>query len=360
MLESSKSKSLYPLKIISILNTNYINKSNRATRKTKRFSLLGNMPRVKQVLNFDNNDTAKRLCQKRRSCQLNDLDGLKSEDNYEREYEDEADSNSLIHHHGHKVIKLSAKTSSSLPITTSNADDSFNLDSYAFLDKQELSEKHLWLLTNAYDHLSEWKSLAMSLNLSRQDIDLIEFNYLNSQDGLRECFYQCLLKWRLIQPENCHFSFLCNLLVSKKFNKPSVLIESLAKSMLPSNLLNETYNYAEYNKRSFENYRAMIGPKSNCVETSLFCLNEKHLWTSSEIICLEWKSIARGLGLNESSIADIHLRYARFEGLRECCYQSLLVWSQIDSSNANLEYLCLALIEMRFNLFAKKLLETFL
>jgi len=231
----------------------------------------------------------------------------------------------------------------------------FNLDAYKHLDEEELNEKHLWLLTNAYDNLDEWKMLAMRLNLTKQDVDVIEFNHSSSLDGLRECFYQCLLKWRLIQPENCHFTFLCKIILNK-FEKTNEFIENLAQVMF---FKEKSESREREYKQILNNYLGSLLSKNTNTKTRELSLklDEKHLWSASEFICLEWKSIARNLGLKESDLTDIQMRYARFEGIRECCYQMLLLWSQYYSHNANLEYLCLSLIEMRFNLFAKKLLE---
>ena len=237
----------------------------------------------------------------------------------------------------------------------------YNVDSYTRLDSEELGERHLWLLTNAYDNLGEWKTLATLLDLSTQDVDLIEFNYLSSVDGLRECFYQCLLKWRLIQPENCHFSYLCKVLTSKKLAKSLSLIERLAQTLLRAN---EQQKDAE-SRSMLASYIRHIQAKNEdkkYANTSVaeFNLAEKHLWSASEIICAEWKSISRCLGVKESDLMDIQARYARHDGIRECSYQSLLLWTQIYASSANLEHFCLTLISMRFNLFAKQLLEKLL
>ena len=70
----------------------------------------------------------------------------------------------------------------------------------------------------------------------------------------------------------------------------------------------------------------------------------------------EWKSIGRGLNLSELDLANINLKYSS-EGIRECCYQTLILWNQIYYETSHLEYLCLNLIEMKFNLFAKKMIE---
>lgn len=255
------------------------------------------------------------------------------------------------------------------------------------LDKQEMNEKHLWSLTLNYDNLNEWKSIASLLNLSKQDIDLIEFNYLSARDGLRECFYQCLLKWRLIQPENCYFSYLSKLLVLK-LNKTNRFILKLAKSMHV--LLDENYNLFKNESISLLNYYIGILNKYNNKEINLnefelskvcaiflwlslkqtqakfifyflkFKLNEKQMWIASDLMCLEWKSISRCLGVLESDIDDIQTKHINNDGIRECSYQSLLLWSQINSNYSNLEHLCLSLFNMRYNLFAKQLLEKLL
>ncbi len=258
------------------------------------------------------------------------------------------DSNSLIKHRANKCVKLEAD------VIEKPKEPMFDLEAYKHLDKEELTERHLWLLTNAYDNLAEWKLLAMRLNLTKQDTDVIEFNYSSSLDGLRECFYQCLLKWRLIQPENCYFTFLCKIILNK-FEKTNEFIENLAQATFF-----KCKNEARERdcKKILNTYLDTLLSKHQDSSLNMSLkLEEKHLWATSEFTCLEWKSIARSLGLNESDLTDIHMRYARFDGIRECSYQSLLLWSQVFSHNANLEYLCLSLIEMRFNLFAKKLLE---
>ncbi len=258
------------------------------------------------------------------------------------------DSNSLTKHHNHHHSKC-------IKLDTHALEKHFDIDAFKHLDKEELNERHLWLLTNTYDNLDEWKMLAVRLGLTKQDIDVIEFSYSSSFDGLRECFYQCLLKWRLIQPENCYFTFLCKI-IQTKFEKTKEFIENLAQVMFVKERSESRDRECKQILSTYLETLSSKHPNSHSFNLNLK-LDEKHLWSASELICLEWKSIARCLGLNESDLTDIYMRYARFEGMCECCYQMLLLWSQFYSRNANLEYLCLSLIEMRFNLFAKKLLE---
>ena len=90
-----------------------------------------------------------------------------------------------------------------------------------------------------------------------------------------------------------------------------------------------------------------------------FKLNEKYLWRLSEIICQDWKSIGRYLGLKEFLLAQIESKYANQDGIRECCYQMLLVWFENFNHQAYLEQFCTKLIQMNFNLYAKESIECF-
>lgn len=208
-----------------------------------------------------------------------------------------------------------------------------------------LNEKHLWMITNEYENLEEWKQLAKHLSLTEHDTQIIETKYL-ARDGLNECFYQCLLKWRLKQPENCTFNYLASVL-SKKFQKSKNFIKKLNPrypNTKACNLLDTYLNILNIEKIH------LTGRK----------LNEKSLWTMSDLICEEWKPISRCLGLRESNITQIELRYVQLDGIRECCYQSLLQWLETNIQEAGLEELCLVLVEMKLNFYAKQLLELFL
>jgi hypothetical protein len=73
----------------------------------------------------------------------------------------------------------------------------------------------------------------------------------------------------------------------------------------------------------------------------------------------EWKTISRNLNLTELDLISIEMKYMQTDGIRECCYQSLLKWSQFFYEQTSLESLCLSMIQMNLNLYAKQLLELF-
>ena len=63
-------------------------------------------------------------------------------------------------------------------------------------------------MTENAETLANWKLTGKLLNLSEQELLVIEAKYL-MKDSLKECFYQMLLKWRLKEPENCYLEYLC-------------------------------------------------------------------------------------------------------------------------------------------------------
>ena len=81
--------------------------------------------------------------------------------------------------------------------------------------KLKLNEKNLWHASGYV--FQEWKSIARSLLLSENDICLIDDKYY-LKDGLRECCYQMLIKWRELYPNECYFYNLCLKLVKINLN----------------------------------------------------------------------------------------------------------------------------------------------
>ncbi len=78
-----------------------------------------------------------------------------------------------------------------------------------------MSEKNLWY---ASEYLfQEWKSIARYLSLSENDICLIDNKYY-LKDGLRECCYQMLVKWRELFPNDCFLYNLCLKLIKINLN----------------------------------------------------------------------------------------------------------------------------------------------
>ena len=63
----------------------------------------------------------------------------------------------------------------------------------------------------------EWKAIARNLCLSESDIYLFEAKHLY-KDGIRECCYQMLLKWRELYPSDCCLYNLCIKLININLN----------------------------------------------------------------------------------------------------------------------------------------------
>lgn len=214
----------------------------------------------------------------------------------------------------------------------------------------ELDEKYLWLITSKYERLNEWKLISIALGLEISDVQIIQAKYLIS-DGLKECFYQCLLKWRLKQPEHCYLDYFLNIL-KHKLNKSNEFIMNLKQQL--ANTSTQTANdMLQLYLTSLQNKRDL-----NVAKLQLK-LEEKELWLASGLIFQEWKTISRSLNLTELDLVQIEHKHMQSDGIRECCYQALLKWSQFYYEQTSLEYLCLLLIEMKFNLYAKQLLEEF-
>ncbi|RNA19464.1 hypothetical protein BpHYR1_016507 [Brachionus plicatilis] len=182
----------------------------------------------------------------------------------------------------------------------------------------ELSELSLWKLANRHENLLQWKNLAAELGLKKSEIQEIESKF-KLKDGLVECLYQVLLKWRLKSPDRCSIKYLESKLDLELFD------ETKCEKMMSA-----------YEKLFLENEA-----KLESIE-----LNEKILWEISDNVCAEWKSIGRYLGLKESDIYEIEIK----DGLRECCYQALLKWWH-QTNDHHLKYLCLSLIKQSFNYY---------
>lgn len=223
------------------------------------------------------------------------------------------------------------------------------------IKNQELDEKSLWLIANEYDNLLEWKRLAARLGLTRQDIQIIESKYLH-KDGIVECLYQVLLKWRVREPENSSFAYFKNVLMqSRKLlkNKKEKFFLKIDKIQENNSINNEK----NINKLRF--YIKLLNLESRIGDLANIKLSQKDLWFISGLVCGEWRSISRVLELNENQISQIEAKYLSTDGLRECCYQSLLTWSEIFNEKTNLEEICLTLLSQNLNLYLKKLLENY-
>ena len=95
-----------------------------------------------------------------------------------------------------------------------------------------MNEKVLWLISNHYDNLNEWKSVAINgLGLQLGDVQTIQARHLIA-DGLKECFYQCLLKWRVKEPENCYLNYFLAVVLLAKLKKPLEMVNSLRDNIL--------------------------------------------------------------------------------------------------------------------------------
>jgi hypothetical protein len=182
---------------------------------------------------------------------------------------------------------------------------------------------------------------------------MIESMYLN-KDGLRECFYQMLLKWRLRSPENCNFAYL--LKTFRGYFKDDIKFTSLIRS-LTARIRGDAVKLEEAKFRFYVDKYAI----SNNLKEKLmdFQFNEKHLWNASNYIFQEWKVLGRYLSLSENDIYLIESKYFLKEGTRECCYQVLLKWREFNPEECNLNYLCKKLIQLNLNLFVCQLIEYF-
>ena len=80
------------------------------------------------------------------------------------------------------------------------------------------------------------------MDLNEQDLIVIEAKYM-LKDGIKECFYQMLLKWRLKTPENCVVSHLYEMMLSNThlFQQSSVnkIIDSINNRLDKINEFNQ-------------------------------------------------------------------------------------------------------------------------
>ena len=224
-------------------------------------------------------------------------------------------------------------------------------------DDEELDERQLWLIANEYDKpLSEWKLVAEALGVSEQDVECIEHVHARAP---KECLYQTLLKWRLREPDNCQLAYLSRVLANAaQLHKSSELVARVQKRAADSP--SDAHNKATLSAYLKKARRSSMCDGDDALEARSKRLDERQLWRTSELLYAEWKSVGRVLGVREAELAQIECRHANVEGMRECCYQTLLAWSQVNNDKCTLEHLCLAMLHMRFNLFAKKLVQLFI
>lgn len=212
-----------------------------------------------------------------------------------------------------------------------------------------MNERQLWTLACKYSNLSEYRSIALALGVDGTDVQVIEAKYL-MRDGPRECLYQCLLTWRLNQPDSCSLEQFMETL-SIKLNKSDEFIQGLKQQILA---IEDCSQYKEILEQYLSKYLSSSLVGSDKCDMKL---DEGHLWDASGLMAQHWKFIGRNLGLSELDLGTIEAKYLFTDGIRECCYQTLLLWSQVFYSQATLENLCLRLIGMKFNLFAKQVIE---
>lgn len=249
----------------------------------------------------------------------------------------------------YKIIE--SKRLKSIHIETLSSKQQFNnqQEQESSLNSHEcMSETYLWHLANKYSDLKEYCKIAVGLGLEENEISIIESKHL-ARDGLRECFYQCLLTWRLQNPENCTINYFLQML-EQKIDKPKEFIEQL-KNRLDCNDLDKNRSILNvYLKQIMFDAEKIVGIK----------LEESHFWEASGIMAQQWKNIGRSLGISEIDLFSVENKYLSTDGIRECCYQMFLLWSQCYYEKSNLEFLCLGLIEMKLNLFAKQFIELIL
>jgi hypothetical protein len=144
-----------------------------------------------------------------------------------------------------------------------------------------MNEKFLWLIANNYDNLSEWKSVAITgLTLQLSDIQNIEARHLIA-DGLKECFYQCLLKWRVKEPENCYLNYFLGVILLSKLNKSCEMVNSLR-----DNILNASKESKLHEEKAISRLRFYL---TSLVNKKTTAINENKLkvnycfWNKKEI-----------------------------------------------------------------------------
>lgn len=242
--------------------------------------------------------------------------------------------------------------------TKKTTNNSVKLDEEAL--SIEMNEKFLWLIANNYDNLSEWKAVAINgLGLQLSDTQNIEARNLIA-DGLKECFYQCLLKWRVKEPENCYFNYFLGVILLSKLNKPCEMVYSLRDNILNASKATKLHEENAISRLRFY-LTSLVNKKTTAINENKLKtkLDENDLWSASGYLFQEWKTICRNLNLTELDLISIEMKHMQTDGIRECCYQSLLKWSQFFYEKTSLESLCLSLIQMNLNLYAKQLLELF-
>lgn len=203
---------------------------------------------------------------------------------------------------------------------------------------KELDEKDLWVLTSLHERLDEWKQVAKRLGLSERDLQLIEAKHL-TRDGIDECLYQALLKYRTREPENCYLENVVRAL--------DVSVESVRE-----------YFASPHDKEKESSVRlAFYAASKNVDNLGNVRPSDRHLWQLADMVCMEWKKLGRVLGLAESSLSQIEARWLYKDGIRECAYQMLLLCGEIFYEQFNLESLCLSLLNLKLNLYVRKFLE---
>lgn len=208
-----------------------------------------------------------------------------------------------------------------------------------------MTEAQLWKLTNTYSCLNDYKQLALGLGLEENDVSVIDSKHL-IRDGIKECFYQCLLTWRLQVPENCSLATFFRVLI-ERLEKSDQFIADFKQRLSSSD--------SEKTKTILGLYAAKHGVEYEKIKAVK--LAESHLWEASSIMAREWRTIGRVLGLSELDLSSIEVKYLFTDGIRECCYQMLLLWLECSYDQADLECLCMGLIDMKLNLFAKQIIE---
>lgn len=326
------------------IRVNYVNETYRKCLANKINSsnahLLANIPRVKLVnkLLAKKKHLIARMIQSRRNIE-------NSNDS------EETDSNYQFNNNSKK-----RKQEDDLEMPTSKRIDAKSIETEISQTDIEMNEKYLWLIANNYSNLAEWKSVSLELGLDKSDLQIIQARYLIS-DGLKECFYQCLLKWRLKEPEHCYLGYFLNIL-RFKLDKSNEEIFKLKEAILAESSRQVSHKSTTMLKFYLSNLEQKKQTKLN--ESRLkMKLDETHLWSASGYLFQEWKAISRCLNLNELDLVSIEAKHLQSDGIRECCYQSLLKWSQCFYEQSCLEFLCLSLIKIEFNLYAKQLVEEF-
>lgn len=306
------------------------------------------------------------ICRKKLALNLNPSSSKRKLDLQVEGDDDEADSN---FHYKEKRLKKSFPACD-LNNNTINS----NKNEYATEDVNgadiELSEKQLWIMANHYSGLAEWERAGELLGLTRSDLCVIKLNHYHPHSHLKqngsktneknenlkgltknvqECFYQVLLKWRMLEPENCSLTYLTSKLGSFQITHSSVRLQNISSSY---------EKYVKYFQavNNSNNQKCEHEEKGQSEDE----LSERDLWRASDIVRAEWKSVARHLDVSESQLVQIEHSFSRApqDGMRECAYQTMLVWSQQSGCRrARLKHLACSLIEARLNYYAKQIIK---